>query len=101
MRSLGNEYSPLSFDTTVLVMVEPSFLMLTRTPSMTGSWVEDTFPVRICACAAGAAISAAPRLTLASSQTSMSRIVTSQNDCRTLCHSRRLSDNVWQVAETL
>src|SRR4051812_37815073 len=48
-RPFGKLYSPLSLVTTVVAMVEPSFLALTRTPSMVASSAEDTFPVRTCA----------------------------------------------------
>src|SRR5438105_10195027 len=43
---------PLSFDTTVVVMVEPSFLALTRTPSIMPSSTEETWPLSVWACAA-------------------------------------------------
>src|SRR5262249_19724523 len=42
---------PLSFVTTVVVTVEPSFLALTSTPSIWPSSVEDTWPLSVCACA--------------------------------------------------
>src|SRR2546430_16155961 len=41
---------PLSFDTTVVVMVEPSRLALTSTPSIAPSSVEETLPLNACAC---------------------------------------------------
>ena len=40
---------PLSFDTTVVVMVEPSFLALTSTPSIMPSSAEETWPLSVCA----------------------------------------------------
>ena len=42
---------PLSFVTTVVVTVEPSFLALTSTPSIAPSSVEETLPLSVCACA--------------------------------------------------
>src|SRR5690242_2200189 len=40
----GKRYSPLSSVTTEIVLVDPSFLALTSTPSMTGSCAEVTLP---------------------------------------------------------
>src|SRR6185295_5234774 len=79
-RSAGKLYWPLSFVTTVMAMVEPSFLAVTSTPSMLPSSVEDTVPVSAaadCACApvtSPACISMAAALTLASRQRCRSRI---------------------------
>src|SRR6266446_3576193 len=49
MRSAGKRNSPLALLTTVVVTVEPSFLALTRTPSISPSSAEDTLPLRVCA----------------------------------------------------
>src|SRR5260370_16906145 len=49
MRSAGKRNSPLVLLTTVVVTVEPSFLALTRTPSISPSSAEDTLPLRVCA----------------------------------------------------
>src|SRR5262249_25134887 len=76
MRPLGKLYSPLSLLTTVVVMVEPSFFTLTRTPSIAGSSAEETLPVRICACA----LVNAATLTLAASDRSFSFMTSSQNE---------------------
>src|SRR5215470_15659296 len=51
MRSAGKLNSPLALLTTVVVMVEPSFLALTRTPSISPSSAEDTLPFSPAACA--------------------------------------------------
>src|SRR5215510_12697997 len=77
MRPLGKLYSPLSLVTTVVVMVEPSFFTLTRTPSIVGSSVEETLPVRICAWA----LVNAATLTLAASDRSFSFMGSSQMIC--------------------
>src|SRR5262245_46633648 len=51
-RPAGKLNWPLSFDTTVVVMVEPSFLALTSTPSIMSSSAEETWPLSVCACVA-------------------------------------------------
>ena len=54
MRSAGKLNSPLALLTTVVVTVDPSFLALTRTPSIRPSSVEETLPLSataVCACA--------------------------------------------------
>ena len=68
IRSAGKLYSPLSLVTTVAAMVEPSFLTLTRTPSIRPSWAEETFPLSAWAEAPVDPTSAAPRLTPTTSQ---------------------------------
>src|SRR6516162_5796961 len=45
MRSAGKLNSPLALLTTVVVTVEPSFLALTRTPSIRPSSFEETLPL--------------------------------------------------------
>src|SRR3954452_21502601 len=73
---------PLSSVTTVVAMVEPSFLALTSTPSITGSWAEDTLPLSAAAfCAWASANPAAklvPRLRPATSQNCFNRMFASQ-----------------------
>src|SRR6266581_2520493 len=51
---------PLSLLTTVVVMVEPSFLALTSTPSIMPSSVEETWPVRADAVCAWALADGSP-----------------------------------------
>jgi hypothetical protein len=51
MRSAGKRNSPLALLTTVVVMVEPSFLALMRTPSITPSSAEETLPLKEAVCA--------------------------------------------------
>src|SRR3974390_2640849 len=46
MRSAGKPNSPLALLTTVMAIVEPSFLALMRTPSISPSSAEDTLPLR-------------------------------------------------------
>src|SRR3954451_13038780 len=64
-------------------MVEPSFLALTRTPSITGSWADDTLPLNaavVCACVdASPPPKLAVRLRLASSQNCLQCMFTSRN----------------------
>jgi len=51
-RALGKLYAPCWSLTTVVVMLEPSFLALTSTPSIGPSTDEETTPVSAaCACA--------------------------------------------------
>src|SRR5262245_40839912 len=50
-RPAGKLNSPLAFDTTVVVMVAPSFLALTRTPSIRPSASDETLPDSIWALA--------------------------------------------------
>src|SRR6185295_6873817 len=83
-RSAGKLKLPLSSLTTDTVMVEPSFLALTTTPSMLPSSAEDTTPVSAeapCASApVGRPASRKPQvLTLASSQRFLMRIIISQD----------------------
>src|SRR5262245_47472958 len=76
----GKLNSPFSLVTTVWVMVEPSFLALTRTPSIRPSSAEDTLPLSgepVCACAT-AAHRAPLRLTHVTSNNVLSRIVSSR-----------------------
>src|SRR3954454_21601452 len=64
-------------------MVEPSFLAVTRTPSITGSWADDTLPLNaavVCACVdASPPPKLAVRLRPASSQNCVQRMFTSRN----------------------
>src|SRR5215217_8758284 len=76
----GKLYSPFSFVTTEMVLVDPSILALTTTPSMTGSCVDVTFPLSataVCACT-GRSIcnSKAARLIPTSSQALLEFIAT-------------------------
>src|SRR5215510_7782106 len=69
MRAAGKLKRPCSSVTTVVVMVEPSFLALTRTPSIAPSSLEDTNPVRAaCARAPLDTNAAASRATAAPSE---------------------------------
>src|SRR3954468_12900352 len=82
-RSVGKLKLPFSSLTTETVMLEPSFLALTTTPSMLPSWVDETTPVSAAApCASapdGRPASRKPQeLTLASSQRCL-RIIFSQD----------------------
>jgi hypothetical protein len=52
----------------VVAIVEPSFLRLTRTPSIRPSWADDTVPLSACADAAVDVATIAPRLTPTTSQ---------------------------------
>src|SRR6202043_4268897 len=64
-RSAGKLNCPLSLLTTVVVMVEPSFLALTSTPSIAPSSVDETWPLSAAAvwAWAGAKVSHASALT--------------------------------------
>src|SRR5215213_10944759 len=87
-RSAGKLNWPLSSVTTVVAMVEPSFLAVTSTPSIVGSWLDDTLPLNaatLCACAVAQANPAArttPRLSPATGRKPLDRILTSRIDCR-------------------
>src|SRR3954471_12928286 len=61
-RSDGKLNWPLSSVTTVVAMVEPSFLAVTSTPSITGSWAEDTLPLSAAAFCAWASANPAAKL---------------------------------------
>src|SRR6516225_12191690 len=85
IRSAGKLYSPLSLLTTVVAIVEPSFLRLTRTPSIRPSWADDTVPLSACADAPVDAATIAPRLTPTTSQKCL-LIVFSRLDLAVLSH---------------